>query len=92
MQSPHDNCLFIEKIEDVFMILLVYVYDLLITGPELSHIDVVKKSLYHSFTIKDLGPVKYYLGLGIARSTDGMFISQHKYIEDLCIRCKDGVL
>lgn len=66
-----------------FLALLAYVDDLLIMGPHMSDIKEVKESLNNVFTIKDLGPVKYFLGLEIARSTDGMFISQQKYINDL---------
>lgn len=80
-QSPHDYCLFIRA--KTFFCLLVDVDDLLIMGPQLSHIAVVKKSLHTAFTIKDFGPVKYYLRLEIAHSSEGIFISQYKYIEYL---------
>ncbi|KAL0417014.1 UNVERIFIED_CONTAM: Retrovirus-related Pol polyprotein from transposon RE2 [Sesamum latifolium] len=35
------------------------------------------------FTIKDLGTVKYFLGLEIARSSEGLILTQSKYIQDI---------
>lgn len=62
------------------MAILVYVYDLLIMRPSLENIVVTKVSLESAFTIKDIGPVKYFLGLEISRFEDGIFLNQHKYI------------
>jgi hypothetical protein len=36
-------------------------------------------SLNDKFRLKDLGALKYFLGLEIARSTKGNFVSQRKY-------------
>ncbi|KAL2230367.1 UNVERIFIED_CONTAM: Retrovirus-related Pol polyprotein from transposon RE1 [Sesamum indicum] len=65
------------------VIVLVYVDDLLITGPSKLLIAEVKKFLDDVFSIKDLGYAKYFLGLEIARSPAGTWITQHKYVRDL---------
>ncbi|KAL0460027.1 UNVERIFIED_CONTAM: Retrovirus-related Pol polyprotein from transposon RE1 [Sesamum latifolium] len=39
--------------------------------------------LHFEFTIKDLGPAKYFLGLEIARSAAGTSVTQHKFIRDI---------
>ncbi|RVW67994.1 Retrovirus-related Pol polyprotein from transposon RE1 [Vitis vinifera] len=45
---------------------------------------VVKKHGYsQEFEIKDLGNLKYFLGMEIARSRKGIFVSQRKYVLDL---------
>ncbi|KAL2237435.1 UNVERIFIED_CONTAM: Retrovirus-related Pol polyprotein from transposon RE1 [Sesamum indicum] len=79
----NDYCLFVKGSDDSLVIVLVYVDDLLITGPSELLITEVKKFLDDVFSIKDLGYAKYFLRLEIARSPVGTWISQHKYIRDL---------
>ncbi|GAA0186268.1 hypothetical protein LIER_33556 [Lithospermum erythrorhizon] len=67
-QSYHDSCLFVYKTTDVFMILIIYVDDILITGTLEEEMLAVKKFLHDQFTIKNLGVVKFFLGIEIARS------------------------
>ena len=33
--------------------------------------------------MKDLGPLKYFLGIEVSRSKEGVFLSQRKYALDL---------
>ncbi|KAL0399091.1 UNVERIFIED_CONTAM: Retrovirus-related Pol polyprotein from transposon RE1 [Sesamum radiatum] len=82
-QSPHDHYLFTKNTDTGLLILLVYVDDVLLTGPSLSQINTAKEFLDSEFTIKNLGPAKYFLGLEIARSTAGTSVTQHKYIRDI---------
>ncbi|KAK4399873.1 Retrovirus-related Pol polyprotein from transposon RE1 [Sesamum angolense] len=68
MQSQNDHCLFIQTRAHDVVFLLVYVDDVLITSSKESLISPVKDYLHKLFTIKDMGPAKYFLGLEIARS------------------------
>lgn len=52
-------------------------------GSSAKEINIIKPSLHTTFTIKDIGAVKYFRGLEIARSEAGMFLNQHKYTVDL---------
>ena len=79
----NDYCLFVKGSGDSLVIVLVYVDDLLITGPSEELITEVKQFLDDVFSIKDLGYAKYFLGLEIARSPAGTWVTQHKYIRDL---------
>lgn len=82
-QSPHDFCLFTKGSGSTFLALLVYVDDMLLTGPSEVEIQKVKHYLDSLFTIKDLGHAKYFLGVEIARSDGGTFLCQRKYILDI---------
>ncbi|XP_021617918.1 uncharacterized mitochondrial protein AtMg00810-like [Manihot esculenta] len=92
-QSSHDHCLFIQHTDIVFVILLVYVDDVILTGNFVDAINKCKMALHSKFTIKDLGPMKYFLGLEVARSSHATIISQTKFIcdvlKDACmLQCK----
>ena len=43
----------------------------------------LNKRLTEEFEIKDLGPLRYFLGMEIARNKYGIFVSQRKYVLDL---------
>ena len=54
-----DHCVFVKKFGDNdFIILLLYVDDMLIVSQNANKIDNLKKELSKSFAMKDLGPVK----------------------------------
>lgn len=65
------------------MIFLVYVDDMLITGDSLSLIEEAKLSLQQIFKMKDLGELKYFLGIEFARSEKGIIMHQRKYSLEL---------
>ena len=43
----------------------------------------VKECLASEFEIKDLGTLRYFLGMEVARSKKGIVVSQRKYVLDL---------
>ena len=62
------HCVFVQKFsDDDFVILLLYVDDILIVGRNVPRIDNLKKQLSKSFPMKDLGPVKRIIGIRIER-------------------------
>ncbi|XP_024029987.1 uncharacterized protein LOC112094104 [Morus notabilis] len=65
--------------DDSFLALLVYVDDIIIIGPNLAVIDGLKQFLHGQFKFKDLGHLKFFLGLEIARSSAGLVLSQRYY-------------
>ncbi|XP_068498274.1 uncharacterized mitochondrial protein AtMg00810-like [Phaseolus vulgaris] len=62
-----------------FTILLVYVDDIILAGKSISDIEQVTRHLDKVFKVKDLGDLKFFLGLEIARSNKGIHVSQRKY-------------
>ena len=81
--SQSDTSLFSKHENNDTTIILVYVDDIIITGNNYEKINEVKKYLKEKFEIKDLGRLKYFLGIEITHSTKGLFISQRKYTLDL---------
>ena len=63
-----DSCVYIKQFfGGKFIILLLYVDDMLIVGQDASMIKKLKKELSKSFNIKDLGLAKQILGMEIIR-------------------------
>ncbi|TYK18103.1 Cysteine-rich RLK (receptor-like protein kinase) 8 [Cucumis melo var. makuwa] len=78
-QSKANYSLFIRGKNDSFIALLVYVDDIIITGANALHIQELKRALNQKFLLKDLGPLKFFLGLELARNSSGLFLSQKNY-------------
>ncbi|KAK3014004.1 hypothetical protein RJ639_010189 [Escallonia herrerae] len=66
-----------------FTAILIYVDDILLTGNDLQEIERLKKFLLKRFRSKDLGDLKYFLGIEFSRSKKGIFMSQRKYALDI---------
>jgi len=49
---------------------------MLITGPDAAGIASLKQALHQAFTIKDLGLMRYFLGIEVARSPMGTILHQ----------------
>ena len=63
----------------LFIAILVYVDDMVITSNDHACVVSFKSVLDQKFGIKDLGSLKYFLGLEIARNKSGINLSQRKY-------------
>ena len=61
----------------------MYVDDLLLIGHVIHEINQVKQLLHDRFTIKDLGDVKYFLGMEVAHSSRGIALFQRKCAMEL---------
>jgi hypothetical protein len=57
--------------------------DVIVAGTYLTEFERIKSILDVNFKIKDLGVLKYFLGLEVAHSQLGITISQRKYCLDL---------
>ncbi|XP_030964271.1 uncharacterized protein LOC115985469 [Quercus lobata] len=79
IQSKADYSLFTRRQVDVFMVLLVYVDDVLIDCNDKVEIDRFEVMLDDKFKLKDLGDSKYFLGLEVARLDKGIALCHRKY-------------
>ncbi|CAJ2632157.1 unnamed protein product [Trifolium pratense] len=83
LQSSSDFSLFTKFNDSSFTALLVYVDDIVLAGNDISEIKNVKSFLNDRFKIKDLGPLRYFLGLEVARNKEGILLNQRKYTLEL---------
>ncbi|RVW73403.1 Retrovirus-related Pol polyprotein from transposon RE1 [Vitis vinifera] len=78
-QGETDHTLFVKfSSGGKIAILIVYVDDIIFPGDDLIEMDRLKRSLATKFEIKDLGSLKYFLGMEVARSKKGIVVSQMK--------------
>uniref|UniRef100_A0A2N9FIZ1 Uncharacterized protein n=1 Tax=Fagus sylvatica TaxID=28930 RepID=A0A2N9FIZ1_FAGSY len=68
-QSGSDYSLFTSCQGTSFVAILIYVDDVIIVGNDSHRISSLKNYLHSQFRIKDLGPLKYFLGIEVARSS-----------------------
>jgi hypothetical protein len=88
--SAHDLALFVHTSPRGRTLLLLYVDDMIITGDDSEYIAFVKACLREQFLMTDLGPLRYFLGIKVSSTSDGFYISQEKYIQDLLARAALG--
>ena len=79
VQSKSDYSLFTHTQGNSFTVLLVYVDDILLTGNNPACVDSLKKLLDDRFDLKDLGSLRYFLGLDVARTDANISLTQRKY-------------
>jgi len=81
-----DDCLYIRK-EDgkIILIVLVYVDDMAVAGPNRIHIMSFKSALAEDFDITDLGELKFMLGILVTRDRQKrlIYLSQSVYIQQI---------
>ncbi|XP_039145624.1 uncharacterized mitochondrial protein AtMg00810-like [Dioscorea cayenensis subsp. rotundata] len=70
-----------------FLAVLVYIDDLVIAWNNTSRCTSFKSYLNSSFKIKDLGPLKFFLGIEITHTRIGLFLSQRKYTLEILEDC-----
>ena len=80
-----DKNMYLQKYEGNFLIIVLYVYDLIITGSTLASIIFIKIALHEAFEMSDLDPLRQFLELEITQDFDGIIVKQYKYVLYLLI-------
>ena len=84
--SPTESILYVKRVDDVFLIMVVHVDDMLLTAPNEKHIANFKADLHASFEMSILGHSHHYLGLQFMQVDGGIALCQLNYIDTLLQR------
>ena len=83
-QNTSDNSVFYHHTSSgQYIYLIVYVDDIIITGNDQNGIRKPKQHLFSHFQTKDLGKLKYFLGIEITQSKSSVVMSQRNYVFDI---------
>lgn len=82
-QSKRNYSLFTRGKDSSFIVLLVYVDDVIITSNDTQGIVKLKQDIDKAFTIKYLEELRYFLGVEVSRSSTGAILQQRKYAVDI---------
>ena len=87
-----DQCCYFKRYQSSYIILLLYVDDMLIAGFDMTDIIKLKHQLSKEFDMKDLGPTKKILGMQITRDKKKgtLQLAQSKYIKRVLQRFNMG--
>eukprot|EP00253_Pinus_taeda_P004625 PITA_04625 len=86
IENGFDKCdgeptLYIKENNGKIIIVVLYVDDLIFTSNDASLIADFKAVMKSEFEMTDLGFLRYFLGIEVDQSENGVFISQDKYVE-----------
>lgn len=84
-----DSSLFVKKKGKDLTYVLVYVYDVLITGSNEGYVHSLIERLGSFFALKIPGPFHGCLRIKVSRQSNGLHLSQSNYITD--ILCRTGL-
>ena len=83
-----DHCCYVKSFDNSYIILLLYVDNMLIAGSKIEELNNLKKQLSKQFAMKDLGAAKQILGIRIIRDkTNGTLkLLQLEYVKKVLSR------
>ncbi|CAH9115649.1 unnamed protein product [Cuscuta europaea] len=81
--NESDKCVYVKSTVDGYVILCLYVDDILIMGSNNQMINSTKSMLNSKFDMKDMGLADLILGIKIIRGPDGLTLSQSHYVDKI---------
>lgn len=81
--SKSDDSLFIKWSPNSLIIIMIYVDDIIVTGFNNSHVQTIIKQLGDRFSIKDLGPLHFFLGVEVIQHAHGLTLTQSSFIANI---------
>jgi histone deacetylase 1/2 len=84
--SKGDTSLFYYNKGGHMLFVLIYVDDIIVASSSEEATNVLLKDLEKDFALKDLGNLRYFLGIEVKRLNDGLVMSQTRYATDILKR------
>jgi hypothetical protein len=81
-QIATDKCVYVKQIKNNYVILCLYVNDIIIFGSNIQVINITKSFLFENLDIKDLGLINVILGNKLLKNSNGFALTQSLYIEN----------
>ncbi|GJW99812.1 putative ribonuclease H-like domain-containing protein [Tanacetum coccineum] len=78
-----DQTLFIKKYKGEFLLVQVYVDDIIFGSSNPKLCREFKSLMHDKFQMSAMGELNFFLGLQVLQKKDGIFISQDKYVGDI---------
>ena len=78
LRREANHCYYVKNLDNSFIILLLYVDDMLIAGGCKWEIDKLKGELSKEFEVKDLGIAKQILGMRLKRNSGMLKLLQEE--------------
>ncbi|KAL8119157.1 hypothetical protein AgCh_016606 [Apium graveolens] len=82
-KCPYEHAIYTRRESNEFLIIAIYVDDLLVTGSSMENIVKFKKQMSMEFEMSDMGLLAYYLGLEVNQSSGGISLKQTSYARKL---------
>eukprot|EP00253_Pinus_taeda_P035853 PITA_35853 len=91
LENGFENCegeptLYIKENDGKILIVVLYVDDVIFTGNDDYLIKNFKAVMKEEFEMTDMGLLRYFLGIEVEQSENGIFISQAKYVNEVLER------
>ncbi|GKG27485.1 putative ribonuclease H-like domain-containing protein [Tanacetum coccineum] len=78
-----DQTLFIRKYKGDFLLVQVYVDDIIFGSSNAKLCKEIEYLMHEKFKMSAMGELNFFLGLQVILKRDGIFISQDKYVGDI---------
>ena len=84
IQNQADHCVYTRQGEHEKVIIVIWVDDLVIAASDEKAMNVTKDMLTARFKMRDLGKLRFFLGIDFSQSDDCVTMSQAKYVVSTC--------
>ncbi|GAU16533.1 hypothetical protein TSUD_167640 [Trifolium subterraneum] len=86
VKCPHEHTLFVKREDKNWLIISLYVDDLIFTGNDNKLLKQFKESMMTTFDMTDLGKMRHFLGIEVIQNEHGIFICQKRYAKEILER------